>query len=80
MIECVRVQGLHDGDVIRHSGEVRHEFGDFGAGFAVAREFELGTEQFGIGIDEGRAVALEQFRWWQFPIPFRQFGFVIEQF
>ena len=43
-------------------------------------EFELGAEQLGIGVDEGGAVALEEFGGRELAAPLGELGLVIEQF
>ena len=42
-------------------------------------EFELGSQERGIRIDEGGPVAFQQFRRRQLSAPLRQLGFIIEQ-
>ena len=80
MVEGVRHEGLDDRDVVGDGRGVRDEFREFRAACAVARELELGAEQRGVGIDESRAVALEQVARRQRAFVLGQFGLVVEQF
>jgi len=55
------------------------EFADLDAALAVPVEFEFSAEESGLGIDEGGAIAFEQFGGRQFAVSFNQFLFVIEE-
>ena len=80
VIEGVSVHRFDDGDIVSHSGQVRQQFGEFSAAFAVPGKFVLRTEQLRVRVNEGGTVTFEQFSGRKFSVPFGQFGFVIEQF
>ena len=79
MIEGVRVHRSHDGDIIGHLGQMRHELGNLLTRLAVSSKAKLGPQQFGVRTNEGRPIPLEQFSRGKFSIPLRQLRLVVEE-
>ena len=65
--------------VVNVFGDIGQEFAELDAALAVPVELEFRAEQSGLGIDEGGAIAFEQFGGRQFAVTFNQFLFVIEK-
>ena len=80
VVEGVGDHGFDDGDVVHNFGEVWEEFGDFGAALTVLLKFELWTEKSGIGIDEGGAIAFQEFGRWESAIELSQLRLVVKEF
>ena len=80
VVEGVGGHGFHNGNVIGDTAKVGQHLGYFGIALALAAVLELGTQQLGMGVDEGRPVALEQLGRRQGPVEPGQLGLVVQQF
>jgi hypothetical protein len=78
VVEGIGRHASDDRQVIDHLGEMRQEFGEFGAAPAVPGELEFRPQQFALGIDERRPVTLQQFWRRQGAVKFRERRLVVE--
>ena len=80
VVEGIGGHGLHNGNVVGDTAEVGQHLRYFGIALAVAAVLELGAQQRGMGVDEGRPIALQQLGGRHGPVEPGQLGLVIQQF
>ena len=61
VIECLRVHGTNDGDVVRHLRRVGQQFGKFRAGFTVPAKLERRADQIGNTLQKCKTLSLDHF-------------------
>jgi len=79
VVDRIGLHGFDEAEVVNVFGDIGQEFADLDTALAVPVEFEFRAEQSGLGIDEGGAIAFEQFGGRQFAVMFNQFLFMIEK-
>ncbi len=75
--------GLHRSDqnhIICNLADLRQDFGKLHPTLPLRSKCKLRPQQRRVGIDECRAISLEQVRWWKLPIAFPQLGLWIVEF
>ena len=78
MIDRFGVQRANQADIVGDLADVRQNFTEFHAAFAVGNELELRAEQCRVRIDERGAISFQQFGRRELSVVFGQFGFGIE--
>ena len=79
VVDRIGLHGLNEAEVVNVFGDIGQEFAELDTALAVPVELEFRAEESGLGIDEGGAIAFEQFGGRQFAVTLDQFLFVIEK-